>query len=102
MITRDLRYTMRPPSLFPMILTLLASGGAVAAEENSAPATAGSEDAAHFDEVVVTAQRRAQNLQEVPVAITALTSADIDRLDVRETLDLITLIPNLVGNNNVG
>jgi len=87
--------------------TLLMFAGAAAAADRSAasdPASratsAGSE--LHIQEIVVTAQRREQNLQNVPVAVTAFTADDVDRLQIHDTIDLIFTVPNLIGNNNVG
>lgn len=54
-----------------------------------------------LEEIVVTSQRRAQNLQETPLAVTALTSLQIERQQVTETLDLLRSVPNMQGNNNV-
>lgn len=59
-------------------------------------------EASRLEEVVVTAQRREQQLQNVPVAVTALSSDALERLQVRDTVDLLKLVPNLVGNSNVG
>ena len=55
-----------------------------------------------LEAVVVTSQRREQQLQRVPLAVTALTSQDIVRRQVTETVDVLRLVPNLIGNNNVG
>ncbi len=46
-------------------------------------------------EIIVTAQKRAQNLQEVPIAISALGSEKIAQLGVRDTRDLSGLAPNV-------
>ena len=55
-----------------------------------------------LEEVVVTAQRRSEAIQDVPIAVTALTDAQLERLNVQETLDLVKLIPNTFGSNNTG
>jgi iron complex outermembrane receptor protein len=52
------------------------------------------QDAA-VEEVVVTAQRREQSLQEVPIAVTAITSNALDRAGVSETGQLTQLTPSL-------
>ncbi len=52
--------------------------------------------------VVVTAQRRAQNLQDVPVAVTAFTSEAMAIRQINETLDIVNMVPNLFGFNNTG
>jgi iron complex outermembrane receptor protein len=71
----------------------------LAAQEASAPAplTAESEaeDAVPSGEIIVTAQRREQRLSEVPLSITALSSADLTRSGVVAAGDLATVTPGL-------
>jgi iron complex outermembrane receptor protein len=55
-----------------------------------------------IEEIVVTAQRREQNLQNVPIAITAFSSAELEKRQVTKTLDLVNFVPNMQGSNNVG
>jgi iron complex outermembrane receptor protein len=55
-----------------------------------------------LEEIVVTAQRREENVQDVPIAISAFTSEELERRQVTETLDLVRMVPNLVGHNNTG
>lgn len=50
---------------------------------------------AGLDEIIVTAQKRAQNLQDVPIAISALSAEKIEQLAVRDTRDLSGLAPNV-------
>ncbi|GIL38070.1 TonB-dependent receptor [Roseiterribacter gracilis] len=57
---------------------------------------------AQLEEITVTAQRREQQLQKVPLAVSAYTATDLAQLQIRQTVDLIRVVPNLVGNNNVG
>jgi iron complex outermembrane recepter protein len=59
-----------------------------AAEEASA-------DADVLQEVTVTAQKRVENLQSTPLAITALSSDDIDRAGIREFTELDKLVPGV-------
>jgi iron complex outermembrane receptor protein len=57
-----------------------------------------------IDEVVVTARKRAESLQEVPIAITAFTEQTIDRAGIERPADFISLMPNvtIVDAANVG
>jgi iron complex outermembrane receptor protein len=55
-----------------------------------------------LEEVVVTAERRSANLQEVPIAVTAFTAEDLERRQVTSLVDIAKDVPNLVGHNNVG
>ena len=49
-----------------------------------------------IEEVTVTAQKRDQSLQDVPIAITAITDQDIERMNASEIKDLQYATPNLV------
>lgn len=53
------------------------------------------QDASTVDEVVVTAQKRTQNVQDVPVAITALGTEQLVAAGVSSTSDLKALVPSL-------
>lgn len=55
----------------------------------------GASPAFAIDEVVVTAQRRAENLQEVPLAVSAFDSSTIDRLQINAVKDIGQNVPNL-------
>ena len=48
-----------------------------------------------LEEVVVTAERRSENLQDVPISITALTREDLRDLHIQSTTDLGAQVPNL-------
>jgi iron complex outermembrane receptor protein len=48
-----------------------------------------------LEEVIVTAQRRAQNLQEVPISVTAFSGAAIERQNVKSAIDFLALTPNV-------
>lgn len=57
--------------------------------------------AAELQEVVVTAQRKAQNIQDVPVSVSVLSAEDLDSRQVDVVKQLLTNSPNLLGNNNL-
>lgn len=54
-----------------------------------------------LDEVIVTAERRAENLQTTPIAVSALGSEDLDRLQIGSIADLDTSVPSLTVETNV-
>jgi iron complex outermembrane receptor protein len=60
------------------------------------------DDEKGLEVIEVTAERRTQNLQEVPVAVSAFTENAIERRQIGSTLDVVRSVPNLVGSNNVG
>ncbi|MGE0580614.1 MAG: TonB-dependent receptor [Steroidobacteraceae bacterium] len=55
-----------------------------------------------LDEVVVTSQRRAESLQRVPLAVSAFTADDLQSRQVTSAVDVANLVPNLLGQNNIG
>lgn len=46
-------------------------------------------------EIIVTAKSRAEKLQDVPLSITALTNADLNKAQIRDVRDLQNVTPNL-------
>ena len=48
-----------------------------------------------LEEVVVSARKRAENLQEVPIAVTAFTRSEIEAAGIERPADFISLIPNV-------
>lgn len=70
---------------------------AVPAEEQALPAPPADQDAVVLEgnEIVVTATKREQTLQDVPVAVSVATSETIERAQVRDLKDLQTLVPAL-------
>src|SRR6202165_3051755 len=55
-----------------------------------------------LDEIVVTAQRRVERLQDVPLAITALSGADLAEHGVRQAGDITASVPNMLLNSPYG
>jgi iron complex outermembrane receptor protein len=55
-----------------------------------------------LEEVLVTAERREANLQEVPLAVSAFTPEEMERRQAFNVVDVVSNVPNLVGNNNIG
>ena len=48
-----------------------------------------------LEEVVVTATKRAQTLQETPVAVTVTTADTIEKAQIQDLLDIQTVVPSL-------
>lgn len=53
-------------------------------------------------EIVVTAQRREQRLVDVPISVSAVSSAAIDRAQIRTVTDIATIVPNIQINETIG
>ena len=60
----------------------------------SMPANA--QDESIFEEIVVTAQKRAQNIMDVPVAVSALTGAQLTEAGVKDMFDMQQNVPGLI------
>ncbi len=70
---------------------------------NPAPAaTETPDESTQVGEVIVTAQRRSESVQDVPIAITAFTATQLQSQGVTNTLQLGQYVPNLVAQNNTG
>ena len=53
------------------------------------------QDATMLEEVVVTAQRREQNLQDVPISVSAFSGGVIDQRNIKSAIDYLALTPNV-------
>jgi iron complex outermembrane receptor protein len=60
-----------------------------------AQAAAATESAELLEEVVVTARRREESLQDAPVAVTAISGDTLERMLITTTTDLDKVVPNL-------
>jgi iron complex outermembrane recepter protein len=78
--------------IFGILMALAASMccDAVAAQEQAAPAQLG------VEEVVVSARRRDENLQQVPLSVSALSSDELAMRGITNIVELNSVLPNLV------
>jgi iron complex outermembrane receptor protein len=89
-------FKTRPSAALIGALCLALYGGmATAASDTSEPSSS-------LDEVVVTAQRREQNLQDVPLAVSSFSAKDLEVQQITSTLDIARNVPNFIASNNVG
>lgn len=80
-----------------------AAGQAAFADVTAANSSA--QDDGTLSEVVVTAQKRSENLERVPIAVTAISSDTLQAAGAVTTSDLVTLVPSLqreTTNNQIG
>lgn len=70
------------------------------AQAEAAPSTAA--PVAALENVVVTAQKRRERLQDVPIAIDAFKGKELQAQQVRQPIDLASHVPNLTVKNAVG
>ncbi|QMW21767.1 TonB-dependent receptor [Sandaracinobacteroides saxicola] len=62
----------------------------------TAPLLAQTAAAPALEDIVVTAQKRAQAVQDVPIAVSALDQVTLERLNARDIRDITGAVPNLV------
>jgi iron complex outermembrane receptor protein len=74
-------------------LLVAGSSSAAIAQATSDPASTAVEDVGAIPEIVVTAQKRAQSLQDVPVSISVVQAEAFSERNVTQLSDLPTLVP---------
>jgi iron complex outermembrane receptor protein len=74
--------------------SVLAVGSTAAAQTAPAPAAAPAEDVS-LGEIVVTARRKSESLQEVPQTVNAITSDALNKLNITQFTDIQTVTPGL-------
>ena len=77
------------------VLGLAAAAPLSAGYAQTAPAAAASADYGQLETIVVTARRRSENLQNVPLAVTAIGADAIQAQDITNLDDLNGLVPNM-------
>ena len=86
-------------------LLVLAGSMAIAAALPAAAQTSAAAPAAEGDkleEITVTAQRRAEKLQDVPISMSAVSGATLENLGITSFDDYAALIPNLSVGSGAG
>jgi outer membrane receptor protein involved in Fe transport len=83
---------LRRPSLVQVAVTACILAARAASADQSTATPSGSSELA---EVTVTAQRRTENLQDVPIAIQALTGETLQQLSIENFDDVVKYLPNV-------
>ena len=87
---------MRTAYYLGVSLLALAIGSPALAQ--TAPATQptqGPDGPAQIDDVIVTAAKREQSLQDVPISVSVTSAETIDQAQIRDLIDLQTVVPSL-------
>jgi len=71
------------------------SAGALLAAGGAAQSAAQTPSSVQLDELVVTAQRRSENIQDVPITIQAFSAEKLRDLGVKSTADIAQFTPNV-------
>jgi iron complex outermembrane receptor protein len=71
------------------------SAWSIAAHGQNASSPQPSADSGALEEIVVTAQRRSENLQKVPLSVTAITSDQLQKLGITDSNELGQVTPGL-------
>src|SRR4029077_2189664 len=79
-------------------LSIAAVLGALSGARSLAATAEGASDA--LEEITVTAQRRAQSMQDVPISMQAFTSQALQQLNIQTFDDYIKYLPNVTSANN--
>ena len=95
-----------PSRTRPWALPVVAAAGALglaglmyggAGQAQSAPATAA--EGAGLEEIVVTATRRSENLNRVPISVTALSQDAMDERGIKDFQDIARFTPGIAVDN---
>ena len=91
----------RKAALWAVMAATALNSSVVMAQEASEREAADSAAPVEGD-IVVTAQRREERLVDVPISVSAVSSAAIDRAQVRTVSDIATVVPNIQINETIG
>ena len=75
--------------------SVLAMAASAQAQTSSAPGASAPAEEATLGEIVVTARRKSESLQEVPQTVNAVTSDTLQKLNIRKFEDVQTVVPGL-------
>ncbi len=82
--------------------TTSSSGTAQASTASARQEAVANSNPSTGNEIIVTAQRRSESLQDVPLAVTAVTSDQLEKSGIRDMQSLASRVPNLNLGVNIG
>ncbi len=83
------------PAIGLVALGFLVVNGAWAQDAPAAEAAPAAEPEGGLEEIIITATKRSVDMQEVPIAVTALTGDDLVARNITNTMDLMGSLPTL-------
>lgn len=90
-------YTCNKFTVAPIALAALLSSASNIAYAQS---NADQESATSLEEITITARRRSESLQETPLAITALSTNQLEQRSLRNLVDIAAFAPNVIMNTS--
>ena len=60
------------------------------------------QDSGGLEEVVVTAQKRTENMQDVPISIDAIGNEKLEQLNIRNFTDYVRMLPSVAATPSIG
>ncbi|MFT4025471.1 MAG: TonB-dependent receptor [Novosphingobium sp.] len=63
--------------------------------QDTAPQNTGANASADSDEIIVQARRRSESVQDVPLTVSAVTSEQLTKLNIRDFKDVASVVPGL-------
>ena len=90
------RQLMRIRTLVPFAgSSLLLIASAVSAQTPAAPSDSADLTTVGLEEIVVTARRRSESLQDVPQTVDVVTAEDVSKLNFQQFTDVVAIVPGL-------
>ena len=96
--------TIRKSALCTVMITALACGtsGVALAQSGAGVSAQADEDQQGLGDIIVTATKRNENLQDVPLSISAVSSEQLASRGVTASSDLVSVVPNLQVSSQYG
>lgn len=88
--------------LYGVVVSSSAADSVIPLPEKEPPGVeAVSTSKSQLEEIIVTAQRRAQDMQDVPIAMNVMSGGEIERSGITDTGQLMRYLPNVTGDADV-
>jgi len=91
---------VRQVAILTASVSLIALAPAYQASAQQTAQAASADSSSELEEIVVTARRREEKIQTVPLAITAFTQTDIEKQHIQQVSDLTKQVPSLAVMTN--
>jgi len=91
---------MHSNSRLTCAIAAILGGGPCAGLVHAASAADAEANGGEIQEIIVTAQRRTENIQDVPITIQALTAETLTQLNVQTFDDFVKYLPNVTAASN--